>query len=234
MALGVRLLLAHEMIGVGGQEARDGCEFASFFSCARGSTPQELLRKGIYDKIAVALKGGAWREASMVLMGQALAEAPPRRSPMWPRGRLRSIIAGDRHSMNTAVGGHSWRARTSDHRSTERAVPCGVGAAAASATPLRGSLFALLRRESSASPSSSPGDSTEMPARPGRMAHSRRPRGWWRREHTTAEERQPISPRAGRVRWECEGTRPGEHGTAAITMIGAPSQPAAQVLADYI
>ena len=107
MTLGVHLLLAHEMIGVDGQEARAGCDFHTFFSCARGSTPQNLLRKGIYNKIAVPLKGGAWREASMVMMGQALAKAPPRRSSMWPRGRLRSIIAGDRHSMRETFGRHS-------------------------------------------------------------------------------------------------------------------------------
>ena len=29
----VSLLLAHEMIGVGGQANRFGCEFSSFFSC---------------------------------------------------------------------------------------------------------------------------------------------------------------------------------------------------------
>jgi hypothetical protein len=34
----VPLLLAHEMIGVSGQEARFGCEFAKFFSCDDGAT----------------------------------------------------------------------------------------------------------------------------------------------------------------------------------------------------
>ena len=29
----VPVLLAHEMIGTGGQDRRHGCEFASFFSC---------------------------------------------------------------------------------------------------------------------------------------------------------------------------------------------------------
>ena len=73
MALSKRLVLAHEMIGVGGSEARGGCEFSTFFA----TTPAELLRAGIYDKIAVALKGGAWREASMHLLCRALAEEPP-------------------------------------------------------------------------------------------------------------------------------------------------------------
>jgi len=69
---GVNVLLVHEMPGAGGQEARFGCEFASFFSCADGATPPELLNRGIYSSVAVPLKGGAWREASMMLLGMAL------------------------------------------------------------------------------------------------------------------------------------------------------------------
>ena len=71
MDAGVSLLLAHEMIGVGGQEARYGCEFAKFFSCDDGATPVELLQRGIYAKIAVALKGGEWRKTSMVMLAKA-------------------------------------------------------------------------------------------------------------------------------------------------------------------
>ena len=69
MDAGVHVLLAHEMPGTGGQETRFGCEFSSFFSCPDGATPSELLHRGIYSQIAVPLKGGAWREASMVLLG---------------------------------------------------------------------------------------------------------------------------------------------------------------------
>jgi len=65
------VLLVHEMSGVG-QAARFGCEFASFFSCAKGATPPELLSRGIYSSVAVPLKGGLWREASMALLGMAL------------------------------------------------------------------------------------------------------------------------------------------------------------------
>ena len=72
MDLGVHVLLAHEMPGVGGQDVRFGVEFGTFFSCAKGATPPELLARGIYSSIAVPLKGGPWREASMVLMGMAL------------------------------------------------------------------------------------------------------------------------------------------------------------------
>ena len=73
MDAGVRLLLVHEMLGVGGQEARFGCEFAKFFSCDDGATPVELLNRGIYDEIAIALKGGEWRKTSMVMLTKAFA-----------------------------------------------------------------------------------------------------------------------------------------------------------------
>jgi len=72
MDLGVHVLLTHEMPGAGGQEARFGCEFGSFFSCVDGATPGELLKRGIYSEIAVALKGGPWREASMAMLAMAL------------------------------------------------------------------------------------------------------------------------------------------------------------------
>jgi len=71
MDLEVNVLLVHEMSGVG-QAARFGCEFGSFFECANGTTPPELLQRGIYSSIAVPLKGGPWREASMKLLGMAL------------------------------------------------------------------------------------------------------------------------------------------------------------------
>ena len=69
---GVPLLLAHEMPGFG-QEERYPCEFSAFFSCERGTTPQELIRRGIYQSIAVPLKGNEWREASMRMLGMSLA-----------------------------------------------------------------------------------------------------------------------------------------------------------------
>lgn len=56
MDLGVHVLLVHEMPGVGGQEARFGCEFGSFFGHPDGATPGDLLKRGIYSEVAVALK----------------------------------------------------------------------------------------------------------------------------------------------------------------------------------
>ena len=37
-----------------------------------GATPGELLKRGIYSSIAVPLKGGEWRKASMVQLAMAL------------------------------------------------------------------------------------------------------------------------------------------------------------------
>jgi len=73
MDVGVHLLLAHEMPGVGGHDSRHACEFHNFFSCPEGTTPHHLLQRGVYSQIAVALKGGAWRETSMALLLKALS-----------------------------------------------------------------------------------------------------------------------------------------------------------------
>jgi hypothetical protein len=76
LATGVPLLLCHEMPGVGGQAERHGVAFDAFFSCAHGTTPKELLQQNIYSQIATALKGGPWRDVSMVLVAQGLAAEP--------------------------------------------------------------------------------------------------------------------------------------------------------------
>jgi len=73
MAKGVRLLLVHEMPGMGGQEIRQGCDFGDFFAPPPDGTPKDLLQGGIYAKIAIAMKGGAWRETSMVMLAHGLA-----------------------------------------------------------------------------------------------------------------------------------------------------------------
>ena len=72
MDANARLLPAHEMSGVGGQEARFGCAFDEFFLSPPDGTPPELLRRGIYSTIAIAMKGGAWRGVSMVTLAKAL------------------------------------------------------------------------------------------------------------------------------------------------------------------
>ena len=71
MDLGVPLLLVHEMPGLG-QEERHACSFDKFFACDHGTTPAVLLNRGIYDQIAIALKGGEWRKAGMVMLARAI------------------------------------------------------------------------------------------------------------------------------------------------------------------
>jgi hypothetical protein len=193
MRLGVRLQLAHEMVGFGGQEARSGCEFQSFFS----TTPQELLRGGIYNMIAVALKGGAWREVSMVLLAKALAEAPAPHQPTWPRERLNSILSlvrDSRHSISEVMPPSSWwrwprRAKVVEVDATPKR-PAGPHQQRPS--PLRSSLARMLSRPS---PSSSPETGGAVPRRNERRQAKAVGRWRWR-ERPTREEVQPISPKA--------------------------------------
>ena len=83
---GVHILLAHEMRGSGlyGQTDRYGCDFSEFFSNPDGATPQELVRSGIYSEIAVALKGGPWRQTSLHLLTMALGSDKERAVPEKP------------------------------------------------------------------------------------------------------------------------------------------------------
>ena len=72
MAAGLRLLLAHEMPSAAETEAeRHPTEFAAFFE--QGATPADLIDAGIYQSIAVPLKGGAWRQASLVMFAQSVS-----------------------------------------------------------------------------------------------------------------------------------------------------------------
>ena len=68
------MCLRYAVLGVGGQEARHGCAFEIFFSQALGTTPQELIRAGIYNGIAIGLKGGPWRRASLMMVAKTLAK----------------------------------------------------------------------------------------------------------------------------------------------------------------
>ena len=73
------LVLAHEMPGLKGDE-RCACEFKSFFD--GGSTPPELIKSGIYSKIAIALKGVEWRQPGLVALARALSMAPGEHKPI--------------------------------------------------------------------------------------------------------------------------------------------------------
>ena len=71
MVQGVELLLAHEMPSIDHTE-RHSCEFADFFACKEGATPQDLLNGGVYQSIAIPLKGGPFRSASLYMLAKAL------------------------------------------------------------------------------------------------------------------------------------------------------------------
>ena len=66
MKAGVRIVLAHEMPGVG--QTPHAVPFSAFFACPEGATPAHLLKAGLYDTIAVPLKAGPWRAAGMALL----------------------------------------------------------------------------------------------------------------------------------------------------------------------
>lgn len=71
MALGVPLLLVHEVPGLG-QSGRHPTPFPSFFK----STPDELIDAGLYHKIAIALMGGdGHRAVSLGKVAHAMMSA---------------------------------------------------------------------------------------------------------------------------------------------------------------
>ena len=76
MRAGVRLVLAHEMPGVG-QTAR-GLPFSKLTS----HTPEHLLKAEIYKPRALPLKGGPWRPVSLALLSQELAKPLLERVPV--------------------------------------------------------------------------------------------------------------------------------------------------------
>jgi hypothetical protein len=104
MALRLPVLLAHEMAGAGGQEARFGCEFATFFACDEGATPASLLKAGIYAQIAVALKGGEWRTASMVSSPPHMSTTPALVAVYAAAARSLSLCRLHRGSRAVVVG----------------------------------------------------------------------------------------------------------------------------------
>ena len=74
MARNIKLVLVHEMPGVG-QAVRHGVRFDTFFEPS--TTPGRLVAGGIYHSIAVALKGEPLRGVSMALLHQELARLNP-------------------------------------------------------------------------------------------------------------------------------------------------------------
>ena len=67
-------------------------EFDDFLASPPDGTPPELVRRGIYSQVAVALKGGAWREVSMRMLAQELVateiDSVPAALPAPPSGHV--------------------------------------------------------------------------------------------------------------------------------------------------
>ena len=60
-------MLVHEQYGLG-QEATKGCSFENIIA----ETPRSLQRAKLYCKIAVPLKGGIYRNRSLVMLAEVL------------------------------------------------------------------------------------------------------------------------------------------------------------------
>ena len=120
----VHILLAHEMVGVGGQAGRFGCDFSQFFQCADGATPAGLLARNVYGEIAVALKGGAWRAASLVLLDTALRVDSDDEPAPQEEGRRR--LAALMRMRDTLWGGRLGRMPTFRRRRSAEQLPPGV------------------------------------------------------------------------------------------------------------
>jgi len=91
------LLLAHEVPGVE-PDGRHAVQFATFFD--DGATPRALLDTGIYATVASPLKGGVWRQASLLMLAQELSRLIGGRRAQCPwlwallsRMRYRSRVA---------------------------------------------------------------------------------------------------------------------------------------------
>ncbi len=131
MDLGVHILLAHEMPGAGttGQVARNGCDFSTFFACEAGTTPPELLKRGIYSTIAVPLKGSEWRVTSLLLLYNMLAtgdlESAGVKAELIPTGELLDAMQGAAVSIAAVTSKVSDEIRTLSRRprSHNRNVP---------------------------------------------------------------------------------------------------------------
>ena len=68
---GMDMLLVHEFPCAVGSIERSDCEFSDFLN--DGVTPKHLLRVGIYQSIAIAVKAAGWRNAGLALIRSKLA-----------------------------------------------------------------------------------------------------------------------------------------------------------------
>ena len=64
--------------------------FDAFFNNPEGTTPTRLLLDGIYNEIAVPLKGGAYRPVSMALLARAVSAKIPDVATL-PAGSVKAV-----------------------------------------------------------------------------------------------------------------------------------------------
>jgi len=102
---GVDLLLVHETPDVhGASGSKNGVDFGKFFACADGATPPDLIQANIYQNVAVPLKDGAFRPASMLLFADHLAQ--------YEKFRRTRLLAQTRwHKWSRLVQFLSWQPR---------------------------------------------------------------------------------------------------------------------------
>ena len=130
------------------------------------ATPVALLKAGIYATIAVALKGGMWRHASMVMLTQTLAAKPRRMEPK-PVG---THPASPKRKMSLLEASVAGFVRRNEAVSPSPSVLSSCSEDSATRGPLSLSLARKVDSEGSqpAAPLSSPSS-----ARPGRSTTSR-------------------------------------------------------------
>ena len=110
MGAGVRLQLVHEMPSVVEHTGRHSTDFEAFFD--RGVTPKELLDAGIYRSIAVPLKGGEWRQASLLMVAQGVDEE---QRGLGPGRAARAVRDGCVRFCSRLVGGIAGTRRRVGH-----------------------------------------------------------------------------------------------------------------------
>ena len=87
---------------VDGAQVRHSVEFDTFF----GTTPRELLRAGLYDHLAVPLKGGAWRKASFALLNEALMRQYATDSSLRGMRRMQERFAALGRGLRRSLSSH--------------------------------------------------------------------------------------------------------------------------------
>ena len=126
----------------------------------------DLLQRGIYSSIAVAMKGGAWREASVVMLAQAVAASSKDGA---------SSAAGGQSLENRATQAYGWHPWHEQNRAAFVAVEQNRAALVASVYGQNRAALAAIEQNRAAVVASVSQYTTPPPSwRPWRRARSRR------------------------------------------------------------